>query len=225
MMRGVRARQANLTYLAARGFKVAPSLAAQRGEAGLRPVVEIAARLMALDALFTWVVYDEIEAPAAELHAYVRRSKLERGMTPGERRIYGRPRDAVRRAEAGRIGWRLENMWPLAWVLGFRRAPTVDGEMIASKTSRAIVAMLPRLTSSIDELVAAATPRPLSNVLALEDRFYCCHNAVRSAQLGHRTVPRGFDPIAGGGVIHERRHALTWCLSPGVAWDATDLST
>jgi hypothetical protein len=26
-------------------------------------------------------------------------------------------------------------------------------------------------------------------------------------------------------VVHERRHALTWALSPGTPWDETDLST
>jgi hypothetical protein len=39
------------------------------------------------------------------------------------------------------------------------------------------------------------------------------------------TVPADFDPIANGGVIHERRHALTWALAPGVSWDDIDLST
>jgi hypothetical protein len=48
------------------------------------------------------------------------------------------------------------------------------------------------------------------------------HNAVRSAQLGEDTVPEGFHPIANGGVIHERRHALTWAISPGVSWEKTE---
>lgn len=28
-----------------------------------------------------------------------------------------------------------------------------------------------------------------------------------------------------GGAIHERRHSLTWILSPGIDWDDTDMST
>ena len=59
----------------------------------------------------------------------------------------------------------------------------------------------------------------------MEDLFYCAHDAVRSAQLGGATVPIGFHPIDDGGGIHERRHALTWALSPGTDWDDTDLST
>jgi hypothetical protein len=67
--------------------------------------------------------------------------------------------------------------------------------------------------------------REPNEVLDLEDLFYCAHNAGRSAQLGGKTVPKGFHPIAGTGVIHERRHALTWATSPRVKWDDTDLST
>lgn len=73
--------------------------------------------------------------------------------------------------------------------------------------------------------VARCTPRKDAEVDALEDLFYCAHNAVRSAQLGHDTVPPGFHAVVDGGVVHERRHALPWALSLGVAWDDTDLST
>lgn len=62
-------------------------------------------------------------------------------------------------------------------------------------------------------------------VLKKEDLFYCLHNAVRSAQLGRKTVPLNFDPIMNGGVIHERRHSLTWMVSKDIDWDETDLST
>ncbi|MDX2015500.1 MAG: DUF4272 domain-containing protein [Myxococcaceae bacterium] len=70
-----------------------------------------------------------------------------------------------------------------------------------------------------------AAARPLSDLIQLEDLFYCAHNDVRSAQLGYATVPAAFHPVFDGGVVHERRHALTWALSPGVPWDETDLST
>jgi hypothetical protein len=94
----------------------------------------------------------------------------------------------------------LENMWPLAWVLGFPRPPALDGK-------------------------AARPPRRPDEVERLEDRFSGCHNAVRSARLGGSTVPRGFDPVVHGRAIQERRHALSWCLSPGTSWDDTDLAT
>ncbi|WP_349740141.1 DUF4272 domain-containing protein [Maribacter sp.] len=58
-----------------------------------------------------------------------------------------------------------------------------------------------------------------------EDLLYCLHNAVRSAQMGSETVPNGFDPMGNGGVIHERRHSLTFMVSNGDSWENTDLST
>jgi hypothetical protein len=59
----------------------------------------------------------------------------------------------------------------------------------------------------------------------VEYRFYCAHNAVRSARPGGRTVPDGFHPVMHGGAVHERRHSLSWCVAAGVTWDDTDLST
>ncbi len=68
--------------------------------------------------------------------------------------------------------------------------------------------------------------RPLREVAQLEDIFYCAHNAVRSAQLGRiEAVPNGFHPVTNGGVVHEKRHSLTWIFSPNVKWNDTDLST
>lgn len=87
---------------------------------------------------------------------------------------------------------------------------------------------LPAFSATPDEFadfMSSLDVRSVAEVVALEDLFYCAHNAVRSAQLGHNTVPEGFHPVRDGGVIHERRHALTWCLESGVSWDETDLST
>jgi len=116
-------------------------------------------------------------------------------------------------------------MWPLAWALGFALVPDVGGAMIDGDVIRALGEFLPNFDQSTDDLLARARPRSAAEVCDLEDLFYCAHNAVRSAQLGHDTVPRGFDPTVQGGVVHERRHALTWMISPGVDWDDTDLST
>lgn len=51
-------------------------------------------------------------------------------------------------------------------------------------------------------------------------------STVRGAQLGNASmVPARFHPVMDGGAIHERRHSLTWILSPGIDWDDTDMST
>lgn len=220
-------RSANLAALKKRGFRVAKGLPIVRDAIDtLRPEREIALRLMALDAVFTWVADDGPGATTAKVRAYAKRNDLTRWMTTEERRIFAKAREAARRAHVGTIGWKLENMWPLAWVLGMPRAPAVDGKTIPASVRSAITHdVLPKLGETVDVLLARAKVRAPAAVSRVEDLFYCAHNAARSAKLGARTIPPKLDPIFAGGIIHERRHALTWCLSPGVRWDATDLST
>lgn len=81
------------------------------------------------------------------------------------------------------------------------------------------------LDSNINDWLTTLEVVSEEDLIKKEDLFYCLHNAVRSAQLGNSTVPVAFDPIGNGGVIHERRHSLTWMLSSGIDWDETDLST
>jgi hypothetical protein len=214
-------RRASLAALKKAGFHVAPSLPVLRGNTALRPLGEIASRLMALDALFTWV--SQLKVQEERVRAYAERSRLPAWMTTEERAVWNLGRRKAHDEHVDVIGWRLENMWPLAWILGFSREPSIDGEMISEVVIRAMGGFLPKM--AVDDLLSRAKPRREAEVLALEDLFYCAHNAARSAQLGGDTVPPDFDPIASGGVVHERRHALTWATSPGVAWDDTDLST
>ena len=98
----------------------------------------------------------------------------------------------------------------------------IDGDTIKSIA----IDFLPTNAAAGANFLASAKLRPEANIIALEDLFYCTHNAARSAQTGNDgTVPPGFHPVNSGGVVHERRHALTWLLSDGVSWDETDVST
>lgn len=115
-------------------------------------------------------------------------------------------------------------MWALAWVLGFEPEPALQG-FIEHPTIEALLGFLAVPDDDTAALLARAKMRPLSEIDRVEDLFYCAHNAVRSAQLGHDTVPGGFHPLADGGGIHERRHSLSWVLSPVIEWENTDLST
>ncbi len=199
-------RKKNLATLAKLGFVVSKSLPTKREKkSAVRPAREIAARFIALRELFMWVASQNPR----------KRANVNAALTPSERKIYALSRPKAR-AHQDTIGWRLENMWPLAWIMGFDEAPPPSGEMIQTKTIRRLM---------LEFEPAKKIARSEDDVLALEDLFYCAHNAGRSAQLGGKTVPKGFDPIAGTGVIHERRHALTWATSPRTAWDKTDLST
>lgn len=220
-------RAQNFARLARAGFRAAQWLPTERGERReLRPLEEIGARLFALDALFTWVAFPEESAASERVRMYASNNDAAAWMTAEERAIFELPRQVAHDEHAGTVGWRLENMWPLAWVLGFNAEPAFDGEMMPRELQRAmLLEFLPGLDKRVPDLLSRQQARGYAEVDALEDLFYCAHNAARSAQLGHDTVPPGFHPISGGGVVHERRHALTWCVSPGVDWDQTDLST
>ncbi len=212
--------------LNALGFTPAKSLPLPDLEAKLRPVGEIAGRLMALDALVTWVVFTEEDASTERVEQYIERNELWGWLTEEETEIIETPRAEANAAHSGTIGWKLENMWALAWVLGFDLEPDLEAAQIPDKVTRHMIYdFLPGLGATVEQLVAKSTPRTTSEVIAMGYRFYAAHNAVRSAQLGGDTVPAGFHPIMHGGAVHERRHSLSWCLTPGVDWDDTDLST
>lgn len=195
----------------------------------LRPQVEIASRLLALAGVFAWASAPPDAVPSSQMKTFIKRSKLGRWLTESEREILSLPRASANTDFAGMVGWRLENMWPLAWVLGYDRQPKVGTSQIDQDVIHSMLFdFIGGFDASIDSLLEASDVRSSGSVISLEDYFYCAHNAVRSAQFGSSdkpAVPADFDPIGDGGVVHERRHALTWCLSPGIEWDETDLST
>lgn len=222
-------RERNYRLLAERGFRCARWLPLYRGEDledRLRPVDEIAARLLALKALFLWVATPEEIASADQIRAFVRRNGLERHLTGEENDVLALPRRKAQQRYEGSIGPRLENMWALAWILGFEPAPPFFQGPVQMEVGRSMLTeFLPDLGATLAEFVDHVTARTLGEVVELEDLYYCTHNAVRSAQTGSEAVPRSFHPLRDGGAVHERRHALTWALSPGTDWDDTDLST
>lgn len=221
-------RQENLELLEKQGFKVAGwlLLGSPEDSTGLRPIEQIAKRLWALDAVFLYVSIPGKVIRSKTIRECIRCNDLLRHAVEEERQMLSQWRWLSRRKHVYTIGWRLENMLSLAWILGFDVAPSVDGEMLDGKPlSRMIYEFVGNLDQGFDEWLNACSPRSELEVIAKEDLFYCAHNAVRSAQLGESTLPSHFHPIANGGVIHERRHALTWAVSPGIDWDETDLST
>lgn len=219
-------RAKTLADLEALGFRPAHSLPPPDLTQPVRPPAQVAARLMALDALFTWVAFPEKSVATARVQGYLDRNHLRDWLTVDETAVVALSRGEAHQTHVDNIGWRLENMWALAWVLGFEPEPDLEAAQIGEAVSRPLIMeFLPGLDSAVDALVAKATPREAADVIAMAYRFYCAHNAVRSAQLGRDTVPAGFHPIRHGGAVHERRHSLSWCIAPDVAWEDTDLST
>ncbi|MBN2384562.1 DUF4272 domain-containing protein [bacterium] len=222
-------RERHYCLLAERAFICARWLPLYRTESGvdeLRPVEEIAARFLALCSLFLWVSAPEDVAPTNLLKEFYNHNNLDRHLTMSENAIVLMAREDARESHHNTIGWYLENMWALAWILGFEpEPPFYQGQLPDEVIQRMIGEFFPGFTTNITEFIAAIHPRSAIEVGQLEDLYYCTHNAVRQAQLGDNSVPTYFHPVADGGAIHERRHSLTWALSPGTEWEDTDLST
>lgn len=174
---------------------------ADRRLPGLRPAREIAARLMACDAVHSWVAATEEAAAGERLRVYAERNGLAAWMTPAERRLWEAPRAPA--ASPAR-----ELLWPLAWALGFEPAPPLDGAAATGKRIDAILCdFMPGLGARVDDLCGA--PRDAREVAAVEELFYCAEHAT--------SLPAGFDPGVHGEVIRCRRRALTFCL--GGPWN------
>jgi hypothetical protein len=215
-------RKEHLQTLSQQGFRVAPKLPSRQLRP-LRPQAEIVRRMVSLHALSLWVAAPTDKWSDAQVRDYFKSGNL---LTARERAIMKLPRAQARERHLDSIGWRLENLWALAWIAGFDLKPDLRGQFEGAEVRRLVYDWLPGPSkSSQDKFLKGLKLRSNQQVAELEDLFYCAHNAVRSAQLGGKTVPANYDPVEEGGCIHERRHSLNWALSPGVEWEDTDLST
>jgi hypothetical protein len=229
-------RDANIARLNKHGFKPAtwmplPCSIGERphqiGFAGgtLRPEIEIVNRLLCHCAAFAWgSAPQHFEQRIAH---FIASNGLREFMTEEELQIIDRPKDDASVQFAHMVGWRLENMWPLAWILGLADEPSAITGQLPQETSGALMSLfLPEFTVTAESLLAQGQTQPIETIVQIEDLFYLAHNAVRAGQTGrHDQLPDNFDPVGDGGAIHERRHSLTWSLAQGAAWDETDLST
>lgn len=212
----------NISICLSLGFKPATSLPTEF-DRQLRPNIEIAKRLNAIKAIVLWLMVSEQELSNERILNFVSTNGLDSFFADDEKEILNSSRNDEELRNA--IGWKFENAWSLAWYFGYNE-PDITGQMMTGEQMQEI---LLNFTCPLDEKIEnwLSTMEIVSeeDLKKKEDLFYCVHNAVRSAQLGRQTVPSDFDPIGNGGVIHERRHSLTWMLSNGIKWDETDLST
>lgn len=222
-------RTQSTTTAHAAGFTFAHSLPLSESET-VRPKDEILDRLAALAKLCAHVLAPPSDVPDAHISGFIEQHNLRPAFTDEEWAIMELGRAQAHDAHASDIGWSMENMAPLAWALGHPVEPGIDGEM--TEDAELVREFVPMDPDAFDR--SSYTLRSAADIVELEDLFYCVHNAVRCAQFPPKKrlfrkpptfVPEGFDPMIHGGVIHERRHALTWMLSPGVPWDETDLGT
>jgi hypothetical protein len=215
-------RLANVSICLSAGFRPSNSLPTEL-DRKLRPSIEIAKRLNAIKALVLWLMVPQESLESDVILNFIEKNDLRDMMTEDEREILKASRDDEQ--ARNEIGWKFENAWSLAWYFGYSE-PEITGQMMSGEQMREILHSFScPLEGNVEEWAKDRQTLSENELIQKEDLFYCLHNAVRSAQLGRQTVPNGFDPIGNGGVIHERRHSLTWMLSEGVEWDETDLST
>lgn len=226
---GERFRRYSKSHLDYDGFKFSPFLPTynERDLKGqLRSKEEIAIRILCNYICWAFVYIPEDKLPNKVIETYLEKHQLNNWLTKKEKEILSSDRGKAEQNYGNSIGWKLENTWALAWVLGFEQDIDIDQIPFGDATAPALLKFMQALAKNPKEFLKTCTVRPLVEVIQTEDIFYCTHNAVRSAQTGKEgTVPAGFHPIRHGGIIHEKRHSLTWVLSPGIAWDDTDLST
>ncbi len=203
------------------GFRYAASLPWKK-EVELRPKIEIAKRLHAIKALVLWVLIRPEELSDKKILDFIDNNDLNDFITEEEMYFLNAERGDQNAINA--IGWKFENALPLAWFFGFGDL-LPSGEMMNGEIARNLFfGFCTKIDESVEDWMQQVQEKNQTDVVFQEDLFYCLHNAVRSAQLGNKTVPENFDPVGNGGVIHEKRHALTWMLS-NVSWENTDLST
>lgn len=215
-------RLKNISICLEAGFKPVNSLPTDFDRT-LRPSIEIAKRLNAIKALVLWLMVPEENLPNERILNFVNQNDLKSFMTSEEQNILNLQRDDEQARNA--IGWKFENAWPLAWYFGYQE-PEIMGQMMTGEQMQEILMNFScSLEEKVEDWIQNQKTISEEDLIKKEDLFYCLHNAVRSAQLGGQTVPEGFHPVGNGGVIHERRHSLTWMLSKDISWEETDLST
>lgn len=226
---GERFRRLSKMLLDHDGFKFSnglPTYGQRDSVTRLRPKEEIAARILCNYLCWAYVYQTAEQLPAQAIKKYLELHKLNDKLTKQEKQILASDRKTAQKKFGSKIGWKLENTWALAWVLGFEECIDIDQGPFGEATAPALLKFMGSLAVNPNAFLKTCRIKSLAEVAQMEDIYYCTHNAVRSAQIGNAdAVPPGFHAAKHGGIIHEKRHSLTWVLSPGVAWEDTDLDT
>merc|ERR1711991_1105820 len=171
----------------------------------LRKKKDIQKRLLSLYLLFGYVTRPSLSGE------FLWNYNLHGELTESERSILDLSLEEKENC-VNAIGWKLENMWTLAWAVGFKHTPHFYLGMIKDEMVRELLEFCQSVLGEM--ALGDGKRRSLMEIYNMADIYYCAHNAVRSAQLGKKTVPEDFHPLRDGGAIHERRHSLDCILSP-----------
>ncbi|MEA2221133.1 MAG: hypothetical protein QOJ35_3759 [Solirubrobacteraceae bacterium] len=158
-------------------------------------------------------------APPERIRRALRANDLERWLDEVELRFLGHlERDVILSAEelhqmSVDISWREEALWALMWSLAL--VDDLPPDELCSRES-----FYERLAPDVDPAKGRTDVhlRPLAEIAAMLDVYYCLHWHARNAQY-HGQM---WDPEIAPGVVLERRRALEW-LFQDVGWEDVDL--
>ncbi len=216
-----------MSTLNARGYVPLPQLPPPSKNAKLRPTLEIVRRALALICQIDAVLVDDNEW-LVPIFLCMGQNNLKDFLTEEEFWVFKVLPAEARDKYRATIGWSMESLWSLAWVLGAPIAPEVNDTMIQPdqlRQLREFVGYPDCLTETAKEVLNRCSPRSAAEVVEREYEFYAGHNGVRSAIAGHPTVPDDFDLDSGLLCIEKRRHGLVWSLSPKVRLERVSLPT
>ena len=183
----------------------------------IRDAHDVAARCHAIAAALAL----QQKAPPARIRGALRDNDLVRWLAASElrflRHLEGEVdmgRDELHRTTVD-ISWREEALWALMWAL----------ELVDDLPPDQLCGQDPfyeRLAPDMDPArgLADVALRPLAEIVAMLDFYYCLHWHARKAQYHGDVWDYGIAP----GVVLERRRALEW-LFQDVPWDDVDLAT
>jgi len=185
------------------------------------------------------------ETDEADLHHRTPREAAERclGLLAVVTRSLGRPRDDVLRwldvhqlngilslaereflvdASPPRqaivdFGWRAEALAALIWALG----GIDDLEPLNRQVDLQAIAMFRTADERPEAFLGAARLRPADELDDAETFLYEQHWRVHDAQLNGTSMPPELD----GGIVYERRYALSWLVGWGDDWDDVPTDT
>jgi hypothetical protein len=217
-------RAESLDFLEPRGFVFLEEFPLPNLERELRPPEEVLGRAMAMQTLFLYVALDEAQEASSSLQEHASHHDLHAHWTPEEATVFALPRAQATTQYQAQVGWLLEGLWSLVWVLGYPQKPQIEAQEIsATLTQEIMLTFLPQIGSHEKDFFHAHTLRHVDEVITLEDRFFCAYRTYLQAKTGLFALPPSFQEPFYGSILSERQQALQWCLSPQEKWGTQKL--
>lgn len=162
-----------------------------------RSINEIAYRAL---ALLVVAVKGE-GAEQSEIEKVIKEYNLESYFTPKEQDFIKNSSPA--KHDSIQFTWRYEAAWVLLWSLGY--VGELERPVAVCDVSKAVTFMMDR---TLEQFIADAKLRPLSEILDQLDIIYRYDWAIVDARINNQEPPTDLD----SGVVYERHYAFNWLV-------------